>query len=87
MLLRLKVKPNARQNRVSDSGDGTLRVEVTATPEKGLANAAVVELLAKTLGLAKFRIVIVRGQSAREKVVEIEGLDEAAVRERLRPPA
>ena len=48
-----------------------LRVYVTTVPEGGKANAAVLKLLAKALGVPKSRLRIVQGETGRDKVVEI----------------
>ncbi len=50
---------------------------------EGEANAALVRLLAKALGLPRSAVNIVSGETARVKVLEIDGLDEAEVRGRL----
>ena len=63
--------------------DGVLRVSVTAPPRDGKANAALLELLAGTLGLAKSRLRIVRGHSSRDKAVAVDGLAMEDVLERL----
>jgi len=62
--------------------DGQLRARVTARPVDGAANEALIRLLAAELGVARGRITIVRGATARVKVVEIGGLDAAAIRSR-----
>ena len=56
---------------------------VTAPPEGGKANEAVVALFAKALGVAKGRVTIVRGRRGRTKVVKIEGLTEKDIFLRL----
>ena len=66
----VRVTPHAKQNKVVES-DGVLRVYTTVAPEKGKANAAVIELLAKRFGVAKSQIKIVRGDTTRDKVIEI----------------
>lgn len=62
----LRVTPRARRNAVALEGD-VIRVHVTAPPEDGKANAAVVQLLAKALGVAKTRLTLTRGASGRDK--------------------
>ncbi|TKW60532.1 MAG: DUF167 domain-containing protein [Blastochloris viridis] len=52
-------------------GGGGYRVYVTAVPEDGKATKAVVALLAKHLGIAKSRLELVRGETARDKVFRI----------------
>ncbi len=69
------VKPNAASNQVqllSISDDSVqISVRVTASPERGKANQAVIRLLAKELGLPKSRLEIIRGQYTRKKTVQI----------------
>jgi len=70
--LTVRVTPGARRNAVEPAAEG-LRVWVTAVPEGGKANAAVQKLLAKSLGLAKSRLSLVRGATSRVKVFRIDG--------------
>ncbi len=60
-----------------DAGRRYLKVRVRAAPEDGRANAALEALLAKTMGVAKSKVKVVRGAIARLKTVEIEGRSEA----------
>ena len=73
--LAVKVTPNAGENSISLPGKGgpdvTLLDRVTATPENGKANAAVLKLLSKALGVPKTSLEIIRGHNARTKVVAI----------------
>lgn len=66
----VKVTPRARRPGVT-LDDGLLRVSVTAPPEDGKANAAVAEALAHALGIAKGRLSLIRGATARDKVFRI----------------
>ena len=69
--LALRVTPRAARNAVTLK-DGQLRVTVTTVPEDGKANAAVVQLLAKALGIPKSRLTLVRGATSRDKLFPIE---------------
>jgi uncharacterized protein YggU (UPF0235/DUF167 family) len=60
-----------------------LKVRVAAPPVEGEANAALVRLVAKALGLPRSAVRIASGETARIKVLEVDGLDEAEVRRRL----
>jgi uncharacterized protein YggU (UPF0235/DUF167 family) len=60
-----------------------LKARVAAPPVEGEANAALVRLIAKALGLPRSAVRIASGETARVKVLEIDGLDEAAVRQKL----
>ncbi len=78
MLLRLRVTPNAGRDVIEGFetlADGTtvLRIRVSAVPDKGKANAAVIALLAKALRLPKSAISLVSGDTARLKTVRIDG--------------
>jgi hypothetical protein len=76
----VKVQPKASRDQVVGYRDGVLQLRVTAPPDKGRANAAVVALLADALGVAKSRVRIVRGQSSRDKVLAVESLTQEDVR-------
>ncbi len=69
--IALRVTPKASRNRITAEGD-QIRVYVTTVPEDGKANAAVQKLLAKALGLPKTRLRLIRGQTSRDKVFEVE---------------
>ena len=76
--LKLKVQPKARRNALDgtmpDAEGGTvLKLAVTAPPEDGKANQAVIALLAAELGVAKAAISVVAGATDRRKLVEIRG--------------
>ena len=60
-----------------------LKARVAAPPVEGEANAALVKLLAKALGVPRSGVRIASGETARVKILEIDGLDEAEVRRRL----
>jgi uncharacterized protein YggU (UPF0235/DUF167 family) len=67
----LRVTPRARREEIARDGAG-FRAAVFAPPEDGKANAAVQALLAHALGVAKSRLVLVRGATSREKVFRLE---------------
>ncbi|MCI0810590.1 MAG: DUF167 domain-containing protein [Chloroflexi bacterium] len=81
--LKVRVQPKASRNQVDGFEDGTLRLRVTAPPTEGQANAGVIALLAKTLGVSKSRLEIVRGHGSRDKVVLVETLTAQEVRRRI----
>jgi uncharacterized protein len=76
--VRLKVAPKAKRTQFGgllDEPDGAkaLKVSVTAAPEGGKANDAVIALLAREWGVAKSAISVVAGATDRRKLVEIRG--------------
>jgi uncharacterized protein YggU (UPF0235/DUF167 family) len=87
--LRLLVilTPGASSNTVvGRHGDGW-KVRVTAAPERGRANTALVALLAEALRVPPAAIRVAAGQAHRRKLVEIDGLDEEDARRRLEAAA
>lgn len=82
--LDVRVIPRAARDELAGARDGRLLVRVSAPPVDGKANAAVCALLAKAAGVPKGAVSVVRGETARDKRVRIDGaLDEAAVRAAL----
>jgi uncharacterized protein (TIGR00251 family) len=67
VLLHVRVQPKARVNAVKGWHGDSLRVSVTAAPEDGKANRAVIALLAETLDVAASSINLVRGATSRDK--------------------
>ena len=73
LTLSLKVIPKASKNEVVGLlDDGSLKVKVTAAPEKGKANAAVCELLADAFDVPKRNVTVVAGDTSRTKTVVVE---------------
>ncbi|MBN2238388.1 MAG: DUF167 domain-containing protein [Dehalococcoidales bacterium] len=73
--LDIKVHPGAGKNEITGFRDGVLNIKVTARPEKGKANTALVNYLSSILGISKSSIEIAKGSTSRLKTVAIEGLD------------
>lgn len=75
-ILHIKVTPKAKAEKIKKAiqPDGSVlyKIYVTALPEDGKANEAVINLIAKSLGVAKSRLTIIRGHTAREKVIEVK---------------
>jgi uncharacterized protein len=80
----VRVQPRARRDEIAGEREGRLLVRVTAPPVEGRANEAVRKLLAKRLGIAPGRIEVARGQAGRDKLIEVDGLDDAELLRRLR---
>ncbi|MBX3248274.1 MAG: DUF167 domain-containing protein [Myxococcales bacterium] len=76
----MRVMPRASRERVLGLHGGALKVALTAPPVEGAANDALVTLIAKALGLPRGAVRIVRGEKSRDKLVEVTGADEAAIR-------
>jgi len=79
----VKVVPGASRSRVVGMLGDALKVAVSAAPEKGKANAAVVELMAKELGVAAQDVSVVRGLTQPRKVIRVRGVTVEYVEEKL----
>ncbi len=78
--LAVKVTPKASADRIQgwaedEAGERVLKIAVTAVPEDGKVNKAVIALLAKRLKLPKSAITIASGETARRKSLLIDGDD------------
>ena len=82
-VIAVKVVPRASQSRVEGWHGGVLKVRLTAPPVEGKANAALVALLAKALGIGPGHVEIIGGETARIKRVHIAGLSAADIKARL----
>jgi uncharacterized protein (TIGR00251 family) len=82
--LRLRVVPGAGRSGVVGRHGDAWKVRVTAAPERGKANDAVLRLLSDTLAVPRRDLSIVAGATRREKIVELSGLTPAELEARLR---
>jgi uncharacterized protein len=74
LVLRIRAQPGANKDAIQGERAGALRVAVSAAPERGKANAALVELLATALGLKRSAISLIAGETSRDKKFLIEGV-------------
>jgi uncharacterized protein len=72
--VEILVQPRASRAKIGPMHDGRIKIAVTAPPVDGEANAAVIELFAKRLGIARGSIEVIAGASSRRKTLRIEGI-------------
>ncbi len=72
--LALRVQPKAKRNAVLGEQAGALKVSVTAPPEDGRANEAVIALLREAFRLQRSQVALISGQTNRNKVVLVRGV-------------
>jgi uncharacterized protein (TIGR00251 family) len=72
-VLSVRVQPRASHNEITGVKDGSLLVRTTAPPADGQANKAVIKLLAGHLKVAPSRLVLLRGQTRRDKLFLLQG--------------
>jgi uncharacterized protein (TIGR00251 family) len=77
------VVPGSKREGVIGVHGGAIKIAVLAQPEKGKANAALVEVMSRLAGVRRSAVEVVSGRSSRRKRVSIEGATEAAVRARI----
>ena len=75
--ISIRVRAGAHRDEILGVKDGVLLLRVAAPAHEGRANRALCRLLAGRLEVAPSRVAIVRGQRSREKLVEVEGVDQA----------
>src|SRR5689334_15319887 len=83
VVVPVRAHAGARRNAVLGVRAGALRVAVTAAPEKGKANQAIIAVLAKTLGLSKSAIAILSGETSPQKRLLVTGVTVQQVRDAL----
>ncbi len=79
----VRAQPNARKNGILGERAGALRVGVTVAPEKGKANAAIAEVLADAFGCRASNIVLLAGETSRDKRFLVLNLAPEALLSRL----
>lgn len=81
--LNLFIQPKASKNEIIGLHNGALKIKITAPPVDGKANAALIEFLSEILDVPKRQIEILKGETGRNKAVEVLGLTEDELRGRL----
>jgi uncharacterized protein (TIGR00251 family) len=81
--IAIRLKPGAKQDRITIGPNDEIAVAVTAPPVEGKANTHLIKLLAKKLGVPKSACSIIKGHTARNKVVRIDNVESSDIRSRL----
>src|SRR6516225_7558241 len=84
LVLPVRAQPGARKTGVLREQAGALKVAVTAPPEDGRANKALVEALRELLNLKRSQVELLSGQTSRDKRFLIRGLSWEELQQRLR---
>ncbi len=83
-ILNVKAFPGAKKNEIREVSAGMLKVCCTQVPEKGKANKAIQEVLARGLGLRKSQVTLLSGQTDSHKKFLITGITAAELEERIK---
>ena len=81
--LEIRLQPRGGRDQVMGERDGAVLIRIAAPPVDGKANQALIAFVAKTLGLPKGAVTILRGETSRNKVIRVEGRSPADVRAAL----
>lgn len=79
----VRVQPRASRDQVMGIEEGCLKIKLMAPPVEGEANHALISFLSKTLDIRKKDIEILRGDTARRKLVELRGITRSELESRL----
>ena len=82
-MLRVRAVPNAKRSEVVRLHGEAIKIKIQAPAQEGRANAALLEFLAEKLGVPVRQVTLLAGEKSRDKIVAIEGLEEADARQRL----
>ncbi|MBB3164424.1 DUF167 domain-containing protein [Rhizobium laguerreae] len=83
--LAVRLTPNGGRDALDGieadgKGEAFLKARVTAVPEKGKANKALILLIAKSLRIPKSSVSLISGETARKKILRIDGDPEDLVK-------
>jgi len=81
---QIKVHPRARKNAITGEIGEALKVALTVPPVEGRANEACIRLLAEFLNVPRSSVTIAAGESSRQKLIRVAGMNAAQVEEKLR---
>jgi uncharacterized protein (TIGR00251 family) len=70
-IITIKVKPNSKQQKITEAEDGSLTVHLKSPPVDGKANKELIKLLAKKYQVPKSQITIKSGLTSKNKLIEI----------------
>ena len=82
--LEVHLRPRSHRDELIGMRDGVLQVRVTAAPVDGKANRALCRLIAKRVGVGPSRVSVVRGEKSREKLIRVDGIEQAQVEAALK---
>ena len=83
IIIPIVAKPGAKRDDVVGVYGTSLKVAVTAAPERGKANKAILKLLAKRLGVSPSSVAIVSGETSKQKKILVQGVESGEAMDRL----
>lgn len=83
LVLNVRVIPRASKTTIQGEHGDALKIRLCAPPVDGAANTALIQYLAKQLGISKANVALLSGATSRQKRIQITGLSADAVRHTL----
>lgn len=68
------IQPRASTTELAGTHDGLIKIRIAAPPVENAANLALIDFMARRLGIAKRDVRVVSGAASRRKMLEIEGV-------------
>ncbi|MGE5391004.1 MAG: DUF167 domain-containing protein [Deltaproteobacteria bacterium] len=81
--VEIKVQPRASRNQIVGEQGGVLKIKLTAPPVEGEANQALVDYLASVLDTPRRNIILLKGETSRNKIIAIKGMTQEAFLQRI----
>jgi uncharacterized protein (TIGR00251 family) len=81
--IAVRLQPRSHRDALVGIRDGVLAARVSAPPVDGRANEALCKLIARAAGVPPSRVSVARGDRGRDKLIRVEGIDDAALRAAL----
>ena len=82
-ILAVRVTPGAKRNAVAAFKEGIWNIKIAAPPVEGRANEELLAFLSKKLNVRKSSLIVVKGQSNRNKLVSVSGMSQKEIARRL----
>lgn len=83
--IEVYIQPRASKTELAGTLDGVIKIRIAAPPVENAANLALIDFVAKRLGIAKRCVRIVSGAASRKKILEIDGVSAEAIWASLGP--
>jgi hypothetical protein len=82
--LTVRITPRASRNEIHEIlDDGTVKIRITAPPVDGQANKAIIDFLSDVLNVPKSKLEIVAGQTGKDKIIAVEGMNSKEVQAKV----
>jgi len=81
--LEVRVQPRSSKNQIIGEYEGALKIKLTAPPVEGEANKVLVKFLAGLLKVPSKNVKLIKGETSRNKIVEIKGIDKETLLKKI----